>query len=123
MLTPSDCQCGHAHGDDHDHEEDENDDDAEDAQPPTSLACQLWQPWRLIVMNPLPVLIVFVISNTVFVTVGGLLRVLAQLLTVPGLLVALVLGLLWAVHRVASLMAYPGQLKLVIREGRPTSLG
>ncbi|KAG6614810.1 putative alpha/beta hydrolase BAT5 [Phytophthora cinnamomi] len=121
MLTPSDCQCGHAHGGEHDaadREEQEEGEEEEEAQPsPTSLASQLWQPWRLIVMNPLPVLVAFVISNTVFVTVGGLLRVLARLLSVPGLLVALLLGLVLAVRRVASLMAYPGQLKLVIREG------
>ncbi|KAG3110409.1 hypothetical protein PI124_g8963 [Phytophthora idaei] len=113
MLSPSDCQCGHAHGDDHDHDENEEEDD----QPAPSLAYQLWHPWRLIVMNPLPVLIVFVIANTVFVTVGGLLRVLAQLLTLPGLLVVLIIGIILGIRRVASLMAYPGQLKLVIREG------
>ncbi|KAG6961769.1 hypothetical protein JG688_00008928 [Phytophthora aleatoria] len=95
MLSPSDCQCGHAHGDDHDHDENEEEDD----------------------QNPLPVLIVFVIANTVFVTVGGLLRVLAQLLTLPGLLVVLIIGIILGIRRVASLMAYPGQLKLVIREG------
>ncbi|KAE9027796.1 hypothetical protein PR003_g10432 [Phytophthora rubi] len=117
MLTPSDCQCGHAHGNEHELDDDALDDDEEEAQPPPSLAYQLWQPWRLIAMNPLPVLIVFVISNTVFVTVGWLLRALAQLLSIPGLLVTLALGLLLAVRRVASLMAYPGQLKLVIREG------
>uniref|UniRef100_H3GWZ6 PA domain-containing protein n=1 Tax=Phytophthora ramorum TaxID=164328 RepID=H3GWZ6_PHYRM len=95
MLTPSDCQCGHAHGDEP--ETDENDEEQD--------------------QNPLPVLIVFVIANTVFVTVGGLLRLLAQLLTLPGLLVALLLALVLGIRRVASLMAYPGQLKLVIREG------
>ncbi|ETL45719.1 hypothetical protein L916_04250 [Phytophthora nicotianae] len=113
MLTPSDCKCGHAHGEDHDHDENEEEDD----QPAPSMAYQLWHPWRLIVMNPLPVLIVFVIANTIFVTVGGLLRLLAQLLTLPGLLVVLVLGIIFGIRRVASLMAYPGQLKLVIREG------
>ncbi|KAL4130000.1 hypothetical protein PRIC2_006006 [Phytophthora ramorum] len=113
MLTPSDCQCGHAHGDEP--ETDENDEEQDQLAP--SLAYQLWHPWRLIVMNPLPVLIVFVIANTVFVTVGGLLRLLAQLLTLPGLLVALLLALVLGIRRVASLMAYPGQLKLVIREG------
>ncbi|KAG7381466.1 hypothetical protein PHYPSEUDO_006006 [Phytophthora pseudosyringae] len=95
MLTPSDCQCGHAHGDEHEHDEIEEEDD----------------------QNPLPVLIAFVIINTVFVTVGALLRVLTHLLTLPGLLVVLVLGVVLGIRRVASLMAYPGQLKLVIREG------
>ncbi|KAF4034295.1 alpha/beta hydrolase fold [Phytophthora infestans] len=113
MLSSSDCQCGHAHGDEHDHDENEEVDD----QPALSLAYQLWQPWRLIVMNPLPVLIASVIANTIFVTVGGVLRLLAQLLTLPGLLVILVLGVILVIRRVASLMAYPGQLKLVIREG------
>jgi len=63
------------------------------------------------------VLIAFVLSNTVFVILGGLLRLLTQLLTLPGLLVALTLAVIVAIRRVASLMAYPGQLKLVIREG------
>ena len=44
-------------------------------------------------------------------------RFLAHLLTLPGLLVALLLGTILAVRRVALLMTYPGQLKLVIREG------
>ncbi|KAL3665496.1 hypothetical protein V7S43_009532 [Phytophthora oleae] len=113
MLTPSDCQCGHAHGDEHEHDESEEEDD----QPAPSLAYQLWHPFRLIVMNPLPVLIAFVIANTVFVTVGGLFRLLAQLLTLPGFLVVLVLSIIFGIRRIASLMAYPGQLKLVIREG------
>ncbi|KAG7392571.1 hypothetical protein PHYBOEH_006337 [Phytophthora boehmeriae] len=114
MLTPSDCDCGHAHGDEHDVNDAE---DQGDAQPATSLAYQLWYPFRLIVLNPLPVLIAFVIANTIFVTVGALLRLLAQLLTTPGLLLGLLLALLFGIRRVASLMAYPGQLKLVIREG------
>ncbi|CAI5747309.1 unnamed protein product [Peronospora destructor] len=108
MLTPSDCQCGHTHGD----------------EPgscqygrATRPAYQLWQPWRLIVMNPLPMFTAFVVVNIIFVTVGGLLRLLAHLLTLSGLLVALALGIILAIRRVASLMAYPGQLKLVIREG------
>eukprot|EP00644_Phytophthora_capsici_P001750 jgi/Phyca11/15561/fgenesh1_pg.PHYCAscaffold_14_\ len=67
MLTPSDCQCGHAHGDEHEHDGNEEED----------------------VQNPLPVLIAFVITNTIFVTVGGLCRLLAQLLTLPGFLVVL----------------------------------
>ncbi|KAL7687753.1 putative alpha/beta hydrolase-1 [Plasmopara halstedii] len=67
--------------------------------------------------NPMPVLIVFIIANAVFVTVGGLFRLLTQLLTFPGLLLVLLLGILLAIRRVASLMTFPGQLKLVIREG------
>ncbi|RLN50665.1 hypothetical protein BBJ29_006101 [Phytophthora kernoviae] len=114
MLTPSDCECGHAHGDER--EPDDTEDQGED-QPGTSLAYQLWYPFRLIVLNPLPVLIAFVIANTIFVTLGALLRLLAQLLTLPGLLLGLLLALLFGIRRVASLMAYPGQLKLVIREG------
>ncbi|KAG1704576.1 hypothetical protein DVH05_005507 [Phytophthora capsici] len=113
MLTPSDCQCGHAHGDEHEHDGNEE----EDVQPAPSLATQLWHPFRLIAMNPLPVLIAFVITNTIFVTVGGLCRLLAQLLTLPGFLVVLVLSVIFGIRRIASLMAYPGQLKLVIREG------
>ncbi|KAL7687752.1 hypothetical protein Plhal304r1_c021g0074531 [Plasmopara halstedii] len=45
MLTPRDCQCGHAHGDDHE----DDGSNAEDTQTP-SLAFQLWHPLRLIVM-------------------------------------------------------------------------
>ncbi|CAI5721662.1 unnamed protein product [Hyaloperonospora brassicae] len=100
MLTPQDCQCGNAH-------EDETigpDDDTEERKE----------------QNPVPVLLAFVAMNTVFVTLGGLIRFLAHLLTLPGLLVALLLGTVLAVRRVALLMTYPGQLKLVIREGEAT---
>uniref|UniRef100_M4BL83 RxLR effector candidate protein n=1 Tax=Hyaloperonospora arabidopsidis (strain Emoy2) TaxID=559515 RepID=M4BL83_HYAAE len=38
-------------------------------------------------------------------------------MTLPGLLVALVLGLILAIRQVASLLTYPGQIRLVIREG------
>ncbi|CAH0482426.1 unnamed protein product [Peronospora belbahrii] len=85
-----------------------------------SLAYQLWQPWRLIVMNPIPVFLAFVIANTVFVTFGGFLRLLSDLLTLAGLLVILLFSLILAIRRLASLIAYPGQLKLVIREGEAT---
>ncbi|KAI9907653.1 hypothetical protein PsorP6_003171 [Peronosclerospora sorghi] len=141
MLTHSECQCGHAHSDqrepdDPEGEEEEDDDD----QPAPSLAYQLWHPWRLIVMvhhvsvlvsrpsyhdvlrsivflNPVPVLIVFILGNTIFVTVGGLVRFLAHYLTIPGLVLPLVLALVVAVRRLASILTYPGQLQLVIREG------
>ncbi|CAH0491574.1 unnamed protein product [Peronospora farinosa] len=113
MLTPSDCQCGHTHGVEPDHVNTEEQLD----QPAPSLAYQLWQPWRFIVMNPLPMFTAFVVVNIIFVTVGGLFRLFVHLLTLPGLLVALLLGLILTIRRVASLMAYPGQLKLVIREG------
>ncbi|RLN96439.1 hypothetical protein BBJ28_00016678 [Nothophytophthora sp. Chile5] len=93
MLTPSDCSCGHAHGDGHDHEQ------------------------REPRQNPLPVLGVFVVFNVLFVSLGALLRFLAELLTLPGLLLGLVVVVVLGIRRVASLMAYPGQLSLVIREG------
>lgn len=40
-----------------------------------------------------------------------------ELLTLPGLLLLLVTAVVAAIRRVASLLAYPGQLRLVIREG------
>lgn len=113
MLAPSDCQCGHAHGD----ADDQKEGGEEHNESAPSLAYQFWHPWRLIVMNPMPVLIVFVIANAAFVIVGGLLRLLTYLLTLPGLLVLLFMGTILTIRRVASLMTYPGQLKLVVREG------
>ncbi|RLN98753.1 hypothetical protein BBJ28_00005985 [Nothophytophthora sp. Chile5] len=71
----------------------------------------------LLIQNPLPVLGVFVVFNVLFVSLGALLRFLAELLTLPGLLLGLVVAVVLGIRRVASLMAYPGQLSLVIREG------
>lgn len=47
-------------------------------------------------------------------------RSLISLLTLPGLLLLLMAGLVAATRRVASLLAFPGQLKLVTREGEAT---
>jgi hypothetical protein len=44
-------------------------------------------------------------------------RSLVALLTLPGLLLLLATAVVAAIRRVASLLAFPGQLKLVIREG------
>ncbi|TDH71304.1 hypothetical protein CCR75_004646 [Bremia lactucae] len=129
MLLPNACQCGHAHGEDL-HEVDAHQVCVDKyrthllfimkvvpIQPAPSLAFQLWHPWRFFVMNPLPVLFAYVLANFVIVAVGGLFRVLLNVLTLPGLLLVLFIGVFLLIRRIVSLMAYPGQLSLVIREG------
>ncbi|TYZ62248.1 hypothetical protein PybrP1_011589 [[Pythium] brassicae (nom. inval.)] len=100
------CQCGHSH------------------QPPPpplgpapSLAHQLWFPWRLLVLNPLPALAAFLALNAAFIGVGFVVGVVADAITPAGLLLALAAAAVLALRKVTSLLAYPGQLALVIRDG------
>uniref|UniRef100_K3WPB4 AB hydrolase-1 domain-containing protein n=1 Tax=Globisporangium ultimum (strain ATCC 200006 / CBS 805.95 / DAOM BR144) TaxID=431595 RepID=K3WPB4_GLOUD len=103
------CQCGHSHGHSGSH-------DAEQGSTP-SLAYQLWFPWRLLVLNPLLSMVVFLVANMAFITIGFIFGLISEVTTKPGLLLLLLLSVVWVLRKVTSLLAYPGQLDLVIRDG------
>lgn len=67
--------------------------------------------------HPLPTLGAFVALNAAFVSIGFVFRVVAAAITPTGLLLALVVATVLVLRKVTSLLAYPGQLALVIRDG------
>ncbi|KAJ0393150.1 hypothetical protein P43SY_004946 [Pythium insidiosum] len=124
---PSGCHCGHSHSHSHSH----GDDNGDGARPhandntgsavaavaaPSCLAEQFWMPWRLIVMNPLPTLMVYAVFNVLFISISFVLWLLAVLVTPLGLVVLLLLALTAAVRQITLVMTYPGQLDLVVRD-------
>ncbi|DBA05262.1 TPA: hypothetical protein N0F65_007424 [Lagenidium giganteum] len=82
-----------------------------------TLAHQLWLPWRLIALNPMITALVFLVVNALFISIGAVVRWIANLITGPGLLLLILLSVVYGLRRVALILSYPGQLELVVRDG------
>lgn len=80
------------------------------------LADQIWWPFNLLVWNPLPTAVIFVISNSSFVVTSYMLYWLNSILTSPGLFALFCLTLYLLLWIISFSLSYPGQLGFVIRD-------